>query len=143
MYAAYVVLLGWAASNSVVFGQYVLSAAGVEPGRWNQRGIGLACLSFAFLVHSCALKWGLRLQNLLGLVKLAIILVIIVTGWVALAGHMKVDVPHNFKNAFEGTKGSGYGIVMALYNIIWSFVGYSNANYVGSPLHMRVWLLNI
>ena len=130
MYAAYAFLLGWAASNSVVFGQYILNAAGVEVGRWNQRGIGLACLSTAFLVHALALKWGLRLVNLLGIVKLVIIVFIAITGWAALAGHTKIDPPHNFRNAFEGTKGSGYSVVMALYNVIWSFIGYSNANYV-------------
>ncbi|KAL4913216.1 amino acid/polyamine transporter I [Aspergillus aurantiobrunneus] len=129
MFAAYAVLLGWAASNSVVFGQYILNAAEVEVDRWNQRGIGLACITAAFLIHGFALKWGLRLQNLLGVVKLVIILFVVVTGWVALAGHTKVETPHNFTNAFEGTTGSGYGVVMALYNVIWSFIGYSNANY--------------
>ncbi|KAL4763638.1 high affinity methionine permease [Aspergillus foveolatus] len=129
MFAAYAVLLGWAASNSVVFGQYILNAAEVEVDRWNQRGIGLACITAAFLIHGFALKWGLRLQNLLGIVKLVIIIFVIVTGWVALAGHTKVETPHNFRNTFEGTTGSGYGVVMALYNVIWSFIGYSNANY--------------
>ncbi|EAU34381.1 high-affinity methionine permease [Aspergillus terreus NIH2624] len=130
MYAAYAVLLGWAASNSVVFGEYILNAADVEVGRWNQRGIGLACITAAFLIHALAVKWGLRLQNLLGVVKLVIIVFVVVCGWVALAGHMHIEnPPHNFRNAFEGTTGSGYGIVMALYNVIWSFIGYSNANY--------------
>jgi hypothetical protein len=130
MFAAYAFLLGWAASNSVVFGEYILNAAETEPGRWNQRGIGLACLTTAFIIHATALKWGIRLSNFLGVVKLIIMLLIIVTGWVALAGHTKIKTPHNFTNAFEGTKGSGYNIVMALYNVIWSFIGYSNANYV-------------
>ncbi|OJJ79189.1 high affinity methionine permease [Aspergillus glaucus CBS 516.65] len=144
MYAAYTVLLGWAASNSVVFGEYILNAADVEVGRWNQRGIGLACLTTAFLVHSFAVKWGLRLQNLLGVVKLVIILFVIVAGWVALAGHMHIEnPPHNFSNAFEGTTGSGYGIVMALYNVIWSFIGYSNANYALSETKNPVRTLKI
>ena len=130
MFAAYAFLLGWAASNSVVFGQYILNAAEIDVGRWNQRGIGLACLTTAFLIHAFALKWGLRLTNFLAAIKLIVILFIVVSGWVALAGHTKIEPPHNFKNAFEGTKGSGYSIVMALYNVIWSFIGYSNANYV-------------
>ena len=130
MFAAYAALLGWAASNSVVFGEYILHAADIEVGRWNQRGIGMACLTAAFLIHAIALKWGIRLQNLLGVVKLIIILFIIVAGWVALAGHTKAPTPHNFSDAFAGTKGNGYSIVMALYNVIWSFIGYSNANYV-------------
>ncbi|KAJ5437910.1 High-affinity methionine permease [Penicillium daleae] len=143
MFAAYAFLLGWAASNSVVFGQYILNAAEIEVDRWNQRGIGLACLSAAFLVHSIALKWGIRLQNLLGIIKLIIILFIVVAGWVALAGHTKAETPHNFRNAFEGTKGSGYSIVMALYNVIWSFIGYSNANYALSETRNPVRTLKI
>jgi amino acid transporter len=130
MFAAYAFLLGWAASNSVVFGEYILNAAEIDPGRWSQRGFGLACLTTAFIIHATALKWGLRLSNFLGVIKLIIILFIIITGWVALAGHTKIETPRNFSNTFEGTKGSGYSIVMALYNVIWSFIGYSNANYV-------------
>ncbi|KAJ5171729.1 hypothetical protein N7492_004322 [Penicillium capsulatum] len=143
MFAAYAVLLGWAASNSVIFGEYILNAADVEVGRWNQRGVGMACLTAAFIIHSVALKWGLRLSNLLGVVKLIIIVFIVVTGWVALAGHTKVETPHNFTNAFEGTKGSGYSIVMALYNVIWSFIGYSNANYALSETRNPVRTLKI
>ncbi|KAJ5681942.1 uncharacterized protein N7477_001882 [Penicillium maclennaniae] len=104
MFAAYAFLLGWAASNSVVFGKYILNAGKIEPGRWNQRGIGLACLTTAFLIHATSLKWGIRLFNFLGVVKLIIMLFIIVTGWVAVAGHTKIKPPHNFTNAFEGTK---------------------------------------
>ncbi|OJJ44517.1 hypothetical protein ASPZODRAFT_682490 [Penicilliopsis zonata CBS 506.65] len=143
MFAAYAFLLGWTAGNSVIFGEYILNAAGVEVNRWNQRGIGLACVTVALLIHSCALKWGLRLQNLLGAIKLIIILIIVVTGWAALAGHLKVDPPDNFTDAFAGTKGSGYGIVTALYNVIWSFIGYSNANYALSETRNPVRTLKI
>lgn len=130
MFAAYAFLLGWSASNSVVFGQYILNAVEVEVDRWNQRCIGLACLTAAFLIHSIALKWGIRLQNLLGIIKLFIVLFIIVSGWAALRGHTRSETPDNFRNVFSGTQGSGYSMVMALYNVIWSFTGYSNANYV-------------
>lgn len=130
LYTGYVVLLGWAGSNSVVFGEYILHAANVEVNRWNQRGVGLACITAAFLIHGLALKWGLRLQNLLGIIKLGIILLIVVAGWAALGGAVKLDEkPRNFDNAFQGTTGSAYGVVTALYNVIWSYIGYSNANY--------------
>lgn len=129
MYASYVFLIGWAASNSVVFGEYILYAAGIEVGRWNQRLIGLACVTFSFLIHALFLKWGLRLQNILGVFKLVVIILIIVVGWVALGGSLNIEPTHAFTNAFEGTTGTSYGIVTALYNVIWSFVGYSNANY--------------
>ncbi|KAI9727000.1 MAG: hypothetical protein M1834_008582 [Cirrosporium novae-zelandiae] len=129
MYAWYVVLLGWAGSNSVIFGEYILNAAKIEVGRWNQRGIGLACITAAFLIHGLALKWGLRLQNVLGTIKLLILLLVVFSGFAALGGHLKIEKPHNFDNAFEGTSASPYGVVTALYDVIWSYIGYSNANY--------------
>lgn len=144
MYTGYVVLLGWAGSNSVVFGEYILNAANVEVTRWNQRGIGLACITSAFLIHGFAVKWGLRLQNFLGIVKLLIIALIIVAGWAALGGAVKLDEkPDNFSNAFEGTTGSAYGVVTALYNVIWSYIGYSNANYALSETRNPVRTLKI
>ncbi|KOS22973.1 High-affinity methionine permease [Escovopsis weberi] len=126
VYTSYVILLGWAAGNSVVFGEYLLNAAKVEVTQWNQRGIGLACITAAFLIHGTALKWGIRLQNVLGVIKILIIVIIIISPLVNLK---KVREINGFKDSFGGTSGSAYGVVTALYNVIWSFVGYSNANY--------------
>ncbi|KAG8428072.1 methionine permease [Metarhizium acridum] len=78
------------------------------------------------LIHGTALKWGIRLQNFLGILKILVIVIIVISPLVNLK---KVRENHNFSKPFEGTTGSAYGIVTALYNVIWSYVGYSNANY--------------
>lgn len=132
MYAVYILLLGWAAPNSVVFGQYILEAAEVEVTTWNARAIGIGCVTFAFLINAVNVKLGIYLQNALAIFKIAIVLVITITGWVALSGNLSSNLykpTHAFSNAFDGKKPSGYGVVTALYNIIWSFIGYSNVNY--------------
>ncbi|KAG6853729.1 hypothetical protein C0991_001967 [Blastosporella zonata] len=129
MFAANGVLLAWAAGNSLVFGQYILLAANVEPGRWTLRLVGFACITFALLIHGTALKWGLRLQNFLGIVKIIILIFVIITGFVALGGHMNIEKPHNFRNAFEGTNASASSFCLSLYNVIWSYIGFSNVNY--------------
>ncbi|CEP63494.1 Mup1p LALA0_S08e03752g [Lachancea lanzarotensis] len=128
MYASYVFFLGWAASNSVNAAVMFLTAADTEITTWKQRGLALGVLSFCFIVNSVNVKLGLYIQNLLGIFKLVIVIFISVTGWVVLGNkNLKTD---NFHNAFEGTgNASAYGIVNALYNVIWSFVGYSNVNY--------------
>ncbi|KAG5913711.1 hypothetical protein E4U42_000918 [Claviceps africana] len=126
MYTGYVMLLGWAAGNSVIFGEYLLHAAQVEVTRWNQRGLALACITLALVLHGTALRWGLRLQNALGLVKIAVVCVIIVAPLCNLRRVREVD---GFAAPWQGTTGSAYGVVTALYNVIWSYVGYSNANY--------------
>lgn len=134
VFAANGVLLAWAAGNSLVFGEYILRAANVEPKRWTLRLVGFACITFALLVHGTAVKWGLRLQNVLGVLKLIVLLFIIVTGFVALGGHMKIEKPNNFTNAFEGTNASASSVCSALYNVIWSFIGFSNVNYALSEV---------
>ncbi|EGV62746.1 hypothetical protein CANTEDRAFT_131448 [Yamadazyma tenuis ATCC 10573] len=132
MYGSYVFFLGWAAGNSVVVGEYLLNAAGKEVTQWNSRGIGVGVITFAFLVNAISVKAGLYLGNFLGIFKITIVLFITVTGWVALGGGIKTahfKPTGNFTNAFEGSSPTGYGVVNALYNVIWSYVGYSNANY--------------
>ncbi|SZE99282.1 unnamed protein product [Blumeria hordei] len=144
IYASYVLLLGWAGSNSVVFGEYILNAANIQVNTWNQRGVGLACITTAFLIHGTALNWGLRLQNLLGMIKLGILFLITFSGFAALSGHVKfAENPKNFHNVFEGTTGNSYGIVTALFNVIWSFTGYNNANYALSETRDPVRTLKI
>lgn len=146
MYASYVFFLGWAAGNSVVVGEYLLNAAGVEVGTWNARGIGLGVITFCFLINGLNVKAGLFIANVLGVFKLGIVLFIAVTGWVALGGGIKTNDfkdPHNFVDAFKGTDPSGYGIVNALYNVIWSYIGYSNANYALGEVKNPVKLLKV
>lgn len=128
MYAAYIFFLGWAAGNSVNTAVMFLTAADVEITKWNQRGVAVAVVGFAFLINAVNVKAGIYLQNILGVFKIGIVLFISVTGWVALGGGLKKD--YNLHNAFEGAnEATAYGVVNALYNVIWSFVGYSNVNY--------------
>lgn len=146
MYASYVFFLGWAAGNSIVTGEFLLNAAGKTVTQWNSRAIGLGVITFAFLVNGINVKAGLLLANALGVFKVVIVVFISVTGWVALAGGIKTNNfqnPHNFTDAFSGTTPTGFGIVNALYNVIWSFVGYSNANYALGEIKNPVRVLRI
>lgn len=146
MYASYVFFLGWAAGNSIVTGEFLLNAAGKEITKWNSRGIGVAVITFAFLVNSLHVKSGLFLANALGVFKIVIVIFITVTGWVALGGGIKsknFSDPHNFVDSFKGTTPTGYGIVNALYNVIWSYVGYSNVNYALGEVKNPVKVLKI
>lgn len=146
MYGSYIFFLGWAAGNSVVVGEYLLNAAGVEVNTWNSRGIGLGVITFCFLINGISVKGGLLLANILGVFKLGVVLFITVAGWVALGGGIKrkefVD-PHNFVDSFKGTTPTGFGIVNALYNVIWSYVGYSNANYALGEIKNPIKVLRV
>ncbi|KAK8014129.1 amino acid/polyamine transporter I [Apiospora arundinis] len=93
---------------------------------WIARGIGIACVTFATVLHAVLPRWGLRLVNVLGVFKVVILLLIVFSGFAALAGHRRVPDPHNFDNAFRLEKGNGWGgggaytYSTALLNVIYN-----------------------
>lgn len=103
----------------------------------------LACITFSLIVHGTAKDLGIRIQNTLGIVKIFIVLLVCFAGFAALAGNLKVPKPDNFSNAFQGTTSSGYNIASGLYKVIWSFIGYSNANYALGEIRNPVRTLRI
>lgn len=129
--------------------------------RTNTRLAGTLALTCAFLLHATKLSWGLRVQNTLGILMLAVLLGIAFSGLLSLAdvrGFRLDDAhkTHNFDGAriWEGTRLEANAFVTGLYNVIWyvrifsslydalrltglrrrSFIGYSNANYALSEV---------
>lgn len=143
--ASQMILLGFSSGNALAFGRYVLAASGTGLGDgWAARGIGVAATTFAVGLHAIFPKWGIRLVNVLGVFKVVILLFIVFSGFAALAGHLRIPQPNNFHNAFalevtEDYGGTGvYGYANALLNIIYSYKGWENANYViGELKHPR------
>lgn len=84
-------------------------------------------------------KYSYYLSNAIGLVKIATLLFVIITGFVVLGGNTKIENPtENFKNSFHGTEtASAYGLTNALYRIIFSYGGYNNAFNVANEV--KVW----
>ncbi|KAF9788570.1 amino acid transporter [Thelephora terrestris] len=142
VYAMYGVFIGWASANAVVFGEYLLHALDIEANTYNVRGIAFGCLTLSFIMHSCFMTAGLRLQNTLGFFKLLILISIVIIGMAHLAGvpgfelEGNVEVPDNLRwsKMWEGSGNGATAFVTGLYNVIWSFIGYSNANYVLSEI---------
>lgn len=131
------ILLGFSSGNSLAFGRYVLYAAGSElKDSYKARGVGVACATFAVVLHAVLPKWGIRLFNVLGVFKVAVLVFIVFSGFAALAGRRLVPDPRNFDNAFAIESGEGYGgggayaYANALLNIVYSYKGWENANYV-------------
>ncbi|KAK7433025.1 hypothetical protein QQZ08_000498 [Neonectria magnoliae] len=134
IYVFYCVFLQISASNAITFSSYILVAAGVESTTWKLRGVAIAGAVFAVGMHTVIPKIGRALQDLLSAVKLFTLAFIVCCGFAALGGHLKVDKPGNFSNAFEGTSNNGYNIGSAILNVIFSFQGYDNVNAVLSEV---------
>ncbi|KAF5327498.1 hypothetical protein D9619_005093 [Psilocybe cf. subviscida] len=140
IYAGNAVLLAYAAGNALVFAEYSLaSLSSVHPGPSSNvfspvRIVAFLCLTSVILLHGLHIQSGLRLQNALGFLKVGILLIVVTAGFIALSGNLQEGVvrPGNFdgwETIWEGSRTGGSVVSASLYNVIWSFVGYSNANY--------------
>lgn len=121
----------------------VLNALAIQPTRFASRLVAILVLTFCLSVHGTLLKFGVRLQNTLGAFKLLILFAISLLGILSLLGvpglavRAPYETPHNFESwaAFwEGSGTGANGFVTALYSVIWSFIGYANANYALSEV---------
>ncbi|KAK3685177.1 amino acid permease-domain-containing protein [Podospora appendiculata] len=137
IFAVQMVILGFSAGNSLAFGRYVLLALGYHlPDGWAARAIAVLCITFVVVLHATLPQWGLRLTNALGVFKVVVLLLIVFSGLAALAGHRLVPDPHNFDNIWVIEKGDGYGgggayaYATALLQVVYSYKGWENANYV-------------
>lgn len=89
--------------------------------------VAFGALAFCVTIHGCFLKWGIRLQNTLGVFKLFILTAISLSGILSLAGVKGFEVkpeyekPRNFEwdNFWEGSGTGANAIVAALYNVCW------------------------
>ncbi|KAH8097008.1 amino acid transporter [Cristinia sonorae] len=149
VYAMYAVFIAWQSASATVFGEYVVHALNPTNGSFpiSSRFVSLICMTFAFVIHGTRLQWGLRIQNALATFKLLILVGMAFSGLAVLSGLIELkEPPDNFKWPVMW-KGSGSGgvnaFVTGLYNIIWSFIGYSNANYALSEIRNPVRTIRI
>ncbi|KAF9005181.1 amino acid/polyamine transporter I [Cyathus striatus] len=150
MYAANAVLMAYAAGNAIVFAEYFLLSISPSSCHVTQALTKLTAalvLTFVLLLHGLHLPLGLRVQNALGVSKIIVLVGIVGTGVAAALGILRVEdgsttrerpIDHNFGSWDRIWEGSRWGMsefCLALYNVIWSYVGFSNANYALSEVH--------
>ncbi|KIM37286.1 hypothetical protein M413DRAFT_77300 [Hebeloma cylindrosporum] len=145
IYAANAVLLAYGAANSLVFAEYTLasfsSASSPSSAIFSPvRVVAFICLTGVLALHGLHIPAGIRLQNLLGFMKIGILLIIVGTGFIALSGNLQEGVPRpgNFDSwelIWAGSTTGGSALCTCLYNIIYCFIGFSNVNYALSEVH--------
>lgn len=155
IFMAYVVLLGFSTPNCIVLGEYAMYALEIEANRWNVRIIAVAVVTLLCVIHARYQKLGLRIINVLGVFKMVILAIVIVSGVAGafmgvgsstslltrrrLAGMDSFDLVsnahlgtarRNFSNMFEGSSTQPYDYAHALLKILYCFRGYSAVNSV-------------
>lgn len=145
IFATQAIFLGFTAGGCIVFASNILVAAGHTATAWNSRGIAIAVIIFVTILHTFRPGAGVQVMNFLGIVKLSIILFIVVSGWVVLAGgvHSIENPGASFHNAFADSTQSSGPYSTALFKVLNSYTGWSNAAYVLNEIKNPVRTLKI
>lgn len=134
VYAFQIVFLGFSSGNSFAFGKYLWYAiSGDEKGddAWTSKLIGVACITFCIWLHIKYPSQGTSLFNFLGMFKIVILFLIIGIGCLVAVNAIElqpVNLPTNIN--FPTSSASSYSIAVALLEVVYSFKGWENVNYV-------------
>ncbi|KAK6199349.1 very low affinity methionine permease [Scheffersomyces amazonensis] len=79
-YSIYSIIFGFTLSNILIFGEYSLHAMGFNVTPLRIRIVGLSFLYAAALIHGISVHHGVKVQNLIGALKLGLIVVMLGTG---------------------------------------------------------------
>ncbi|KAI6032554.1 amino acid transporter, partial [Pisolithus marmoratus] len=124
---------------------YSLSKCHHSPIRPLQLGIcEQALIFFVTILHGLTPQTGVRIMNILTAFKIAILVFIVVSGWVVLSGRTSIQDPHaNFRNAFVGNSMSSNSYATATFKVLNAYTGWSNVNYVLNNVRNPVRTLKI
>ena len=163
MFMSYVVLLGFSTPNCIVLGEYVMYALEIDVNRWNVRTVAVGVITLLCVIHARYQKLGLRIINVLGVGKMLILAVVILSGLAGMfmgigsssspiyarrltgkTGSIDEFLPtpnyhlttaqRNFSSIFSGSSFQPYDYATALLKILYCFRGYSTANQVLSEV---------
>ena len=146
MYGVIFIILGNLSGNAIAFGIYVMRAADLEGHDSAIRGLAVASMTCACLLHASWRRGGIVMNNLLALMKVLILVAIIIIGFAASAGasfgngpvHGQTVNPKthettsNFDThtSFSSAKGGAANYVESLLLIIYSYSGFEQPFYV-------------
>ncbi|KAF4344215.1 high affinity methionine permease [Fusarium beomiforme] len=128
-FAVQSVLLSFSSSNAIVLSNYLWRIVGRTPDPWELKGVAIAAYTLAVIVVIAHNRYSLWAINIIGALKLLLLLFIAISGLVILGGHFgRIEDPGiNFRNGFQGTTSSGYSLSQAMVNITFAFSGWQNA----------------
>ncbi|KAL2825085.1 amino acid permease-domain-containing protein [Aspergillus cavernicola] len=141
--AVQAVLLGFTASNCIIFAKYTIFAFGVESTELQQKAIGAGLLTLITIIHGCFRQTGISIQNFLGWLKIFLIGSISLTGiWVILFRPSDIATgagtpathPFAWDVLWEGSNWSWNLVSTSLFKVLYSYAGLSNVNNVLSEV---------
>ena len=139
MYGFVFVILGNLSGNAIAFGMYVMRAAGRPDHDAAIRGLAVAVLTIACLLHGSWRKLGVVVNNVLALIKVLTLIAVIGIGFAAGAGASFGSGPvgkgasrDNFSThtSFDHARGNVADYSASMLLVVYSFSGFKQPFYV-------------
>ncbi|VEU23047.1 DEKNAAC104300 [Brettanomyces naardenensis] len=140
VYAATNVLLSFDTSAAQAFSTYIYDAAGYDASNWEIRGLGIAALVLGALITAFNSNFAVKMNNVIGFIKVIFVLFLALSSLAVLAGSTKVpkEAAHAvFDNAWAGTTTDGNSISNAILKVYFSFWGVPYAFGVVAESHPK------
>jgi amino acid transporter len=135
--AVHAVLLGFTASNCIVFAKYTLFATGTEPTDLSTKLLAVGLLTAITVVHGCFRKTGILIQDALGWVKVTLIIFMILTGLFVVtlrpttsSAALTTSSARTWELLWRDSEWGWSNITTAFLKIFYSYAGLSNINNV-------------
>lgn len=133
--AVQAVLLGFTASNCIVFAQYILFAFDIEATDFRRKTLAVGLLTVITIVHGCFLKTGIWIQNFLGWIKVGLVTFMVFTGLfvVIFRPENEAGTKSHFPKGddlWKDTEWSWGVISTSLFKVFYAYAGLSNVNNV-------------
>ncbi|KAL7621071.1 low-affinity methionine permease [Parahypoxylon ruwenzoriense] len=137
MIAVQAVLLGFTASNCVIFSQYVHFVFDVEARDFSKKSLAVGLITVITIIHSCWYKVGIRIQNFLGWIKVGLVLFMVLAAlYVVIFRPERKDLGNSqmglrsWDGLWEGSDWNLGTIATSLFKVFYSYAGLSNLNNV-------------
>lgn len=148
--AVQAVLLTFSVGSCVIFGEYTLFALGIEGTGLRRKALSSALLIAVVVIHGCFHRFGVWLQDIIGWLKVFMIMVIAIVGVyvVAFPYHGRLTDTPGTSILDWGTfwRGSDWGLAAisaAMFKVNYAYAGLNNANNVMNEVRNPVRTLKI
>ncbi|KAL4796325.1 amino acid/polyamine transporter I [Aspergillus venezuelensis] len=132
VFMIFVVGLGFTGIGSVVVAENILLAINDTASDWVKRALAIGVLTLIATIHIKSCRMGVKIMNILASAKILILILIILSGLRALAGDLpQIPSPgSSLSHPFENSSTSIPAYTNALFKILATYQGWSNAAYV-------------
>lgn len=138
--AVQAVLLGFTASNCIIFSKYTWFAFNVVPSDFQSKLLAVGLLTIITIIHGCFMKAGIAIQNALGWVKIFLVLLMALSGiYVIIFRRDDYGAPETLITAsgnslwdelWKDSVWSWNSLSTSLFKVFYSYAGLSNVNNV-------------